>query len=106
MRVTPRGLLSICLTIAYVCSVGASFVRAQVAAGEEDRALEPDFLKRVDRLESFVSAQPWIRKTFSVVDILKESGAEILPAVSSSRGVFRRRSSMPLSRKNKGGTAS
>lgn len=44
----------------------------QVAVGEEEGALEPDFLVRVDRLESFVSSQPWIRKTLSVVDILKE----------------------------------
>src|SRR4029453_565018 len=32
--VTRKGLLSICLTIAYVCSAGALPARAQVAAGE------------------------------------------------------------------------
>ncbi len=44
----------------------------QIAAGGEGLALEPDFLARLDQLESFVASQPWIRKTFSVVDILKE----------------------------------
>jgi hypothetical protein len=44
----------------------------QVAAGEPGGALEPDFLNRLDRLETFVASQPWIRKTLSVVDILKE----------------------------------
>ena len=44
----------------------------QVAAGEEGGALEPDFLRRLDELEAFVASQPWIRKTLSVTDILKE----------------------------------
>ncbi len=44
----------------------------QVAAGEPEGALEPDFLARLDGLESFVASQPWIRKTLSIVDILKE----------------------------------
>ncbi len=44
----------------------------QVAAGEPGGALEPDFLARLDVLESFVASQPWIRKTLSIVDILKE----------------------------------
>jgi len=44
----------------------------QIAAGGEGLALEPDFLVRVDQLQSFVASQPWIRKTLSIVDILKE----------------------------------
>ncbi|MBW1743221.1 MAG: RND family transporter [Deltaproteobacteria bacterium] len=44
----------------------------QVSTGREGLALEPDFLARVDELESFVASQPWIRKSFSIVDILKE----------------------------------
>jgi len=44
----------------------------QIASGEEGGAFEPDFLARVDRLESFVASQPWIRKTFSIVTLLKE----------------------------------
>lgn len=44
----------------------------QVGAGEPEGALDPGFLARVDRLEAFVSSQPWIRKSLSVVDILKE----------------------------------
>ena len=34
MRVTRNGVLSICMTIAYVCFAGASSARAQTAAGE------------------------------------------------------------------------
>jgi hydrophobe/amphiphile efflux-3 (HAE3) family protein len=44
----------------------------QVSAGEEGEALDPDFLRRVDELERFIASQPWILKTLSVVDILKE----------------------------------
>jgi len=44
----------------------------QVDADAEGGALEPDFLLRVDALETFIAGQPWIRKTLSVVDILKE----------------------------------
>jgi len=44
----------------------------QVTAGAEGGALDPDFLRRVDRLETFVASQPWILKTLSVVGILKE----------------------------------
>jgi len=44
----------------------------QIASGEEGGAFEPDFLARVDQLESFVASQPWIRKTFSIVSLLKE----------------------------------
>ena len=44
----------------------------QISTGIEGLALEPDFLARVDELESFVASQPWIRKSFSIVDILKE----------------------------------
>lgn len=44
----------------------------QVAACEPEGALDPEFLARLDRLESFVASQPWIRKTLSIVDILKE----------------------------------
>jgi len=44
----------------------------QISAGSEGDTFEPDFLERVDRLESFIGTQPWIRKTMSVVDILKE----------------------------------
>jgi len=44
----------------------------QVSAGEEGGALDPDFLRRVDELERFIASQPWILKTLSVVDILKE----------------------------------
>ncbi len=46
--------------------------QVQVAAGREGGALDPGFLERLDRLEAFVGSQPWIRKTLSVVDILKE----------------------------------
>ena len=46
--------------------------QVQIFSGKEGFALEPDFLVRVDQLESFVASQPWIRKTFSIVDILKE----------------------------------
>jgi predicted RND superfamily exporter protein len=46
--------------------------QVQIASGEEGGALEPDFLRRVDRLESFIGSQPWIRKTFSIVTLLKE----------------------------------
>jgi predicted RND superfamily exporter protein len=38
----------------------------------EGGAFEPDFLARVDQLESFIGSQPWIRKTFSIVTLLKE----------------------------------
>ncbi len=44
----------------------------QIASGTEGGAFEPDFLTRVDLLESFVASQPWIRKTFSIVTLLKE----------------------------------
>ena len=44
----------------------------QIAAGKEGLAMEPAFLARVDQLEAFLAGQPWIRKTLSVVDILKE----------------------------------
>jgi len=44
----------------------------QVGAGGAEAALEPEFLRRVDQLETFIASQPWIRKTLSVVDILKE----------------------------------
>ena len=44
----------------------------QIATGKEDLGMEPAFLARVDQLEAFVAEQPWIRKTLSVVDILKE----------------------------------
>jgi len=44
----------------------------QIASGGEGGAFEPDFLTRVDQLESFVASQPWIRKTFSIVTLLKE----------------------------------
>jgi len=44
----------------------------QIASGGEGEAFEPDFLKRVDQLESFVASQPWIRKTFSILTLLKE----------------------------------
>ncbi len=46
--------------------------QVQIAAAEEGGALEPDFLNRVDRLETFLSSQPWIRKTFSILTLLKE----------------------------------
>jgi len=52
--------------------MGVMPYQVQVAAGEEGGALNPDFLERVDRLEAFIGSQPWIRKTLSVVDILKE----------------------------------
>jgi predicted RND superfamily exporter protein len=44
----------------------------QIAAGGEGLALEPDFLVRLDELQSFVASQPWIRKTLSIVDLLKD----------------------------------
>jgi len=44
----------------------------QISAGAEGLAFEPHFLARADQLESFVASQPWIRKTYSVTDILKE----------------------------------
>jgi predicted RND superfamily exporter protein len=44
----------------------------QISTGREGLAFEPDFLARVDELESFVASQPWIRKSFSIADILKE----------------------------------
>lgn len=44
----------------------------EVFSGGQGRCLDPEFLARVDLLESHIAAQPWIRKTFSVVDILKE----------------------------------
>jgi predicted RND superfamily exporter protein len=44
----------------------------QIFSGEEGSAVDPDFLARVDKLESFLASQPWIRKTFSIVNILKE----------------------------------
>ena len=44
----------------------------QISTGIEGLALEPDFLARVDELESFVASQPWIRKSLSIVDVLKE----------------------------------
>jgi hypothetical protein len=44
----------------------------QVGAGEPEGALDPGFLTRLDRLEAFVASQPWIRKSLSVADILKE----------------------------------
>jgi hypothetical protein len=46
--------------------------QVQIAPGSEGGAWEPDFLKRVDRLQSYIASQPWIRKTFSVVTLLKE----------------------------------
>ena len=49
----------------------------QIAAGGQGKALDPDFLKRVDELESFIASQPWIRKTMSVTDILKEMNQAI-----------------------------
>ncbi len=44
----------------------------EVVAGGEGDGLEPAFLTRVDQLQSFIASKPWIRKTFSVVDLLKE----------------------------------
>ncbi len=44
----------------------------QIASGSQGGGFEPDFLARVDRLESFVASQPWIRKTFSILTLLKE----------------------------------
>lgn len=44
----------------------------QIASGGEGKAFEPDFLTRVDQLEKFVASQPWIRKTFSILTLLKE----------------------------------
>jgi hydrophobe/amphiphile efflux-3 (HAE3) family protein len=44
----------------------------QISTGREGLAFDPDFLARVDELESFVASQPWIRKSLSIVDILKE----------------------------------
>jgi len=44
----------------------------QIAAGSEGIALEPDFRSGVEKLQSFIASQPWIRKTLSLVDILKE----------------------------------
>jgi predicted RND superfamily exporter protein len=52
--------------------MGIFSYQIQVASGEPEGALDPDFLARLDQLESFVGSQPWIRKTLSVVDILKE----------------------------------
>jgi len=52
--------------------MGIFSYQIQVASGEPEGALDPDFLARLDQLESFVAGQPWIRKTLSVVDILKE----------------------------------
>ncbi len=44
----------------------------QIAAGGENMSLKPDFLAQVDQLQAFVASQPWILKTLSIVDILKE----------------------------------
>ncbi len=52
--------------------MGVFSYQIQVASGEPEGALEPEFLARLDELETFVAGQPWIRKTLSVVDILKE----------------------------------
>jgi len=44
----------------------------QISSGREGLAFEAHFLARVDQLEAFVASQPWIRKSLSIVDILKE----------------------------------
>jgi hypothetical protein len=46
--------------------------QVEIASGSEGGAFEPEFLRRVDRLESFLGSQPWIRKTFSIATLLKE----------------------------------
>jgi hypothetical protein len=46
--------------------------QVEIASGTEGGAFEPEFLRRVDRLESFLGSQPWIRKTFSISALLKE----------------------------------
>jgi hydrophobe/amphiphile efflux-3 (HAE3) family protein len=51
---------------------GVFSYQVQVTAGEEEGGLDPEFLRHVDELESFIAGQPWIRKTLSVVDLLKE----------------------------------
>jgi predicted RND superfamily exporter protein len=51
---------------------GVFSFQVQVRAGEEGGCLDPDFLREVDALESFIASQPWIRKTLSVVDLIKE----------------------------------
>ena len=51
---------------------GVFSYQVQVTSGEEEGGLDPDFLRHVDELESFIAGQPWIRKTLSVVDLLKE----------------------------------
>jgi len=44
----------------------------QISSGKEGTAIEPDFLARVEQLESYIASQPWIRKTLSIADIMKE----------------------------------
>lgn len=70
---------------------GLSAIEIYIDAGAPDAATDPKFLSTVDQLESWIETLPYVNRSFSIIDIIKEinqnlnEGKELAYSVPENR---------------------